>query len=62
MSLGYLQEREYSASSVKTGSSLGLRFGDEHLNQVFGAQLKRRTQKIGESLQKITPGVKKMVV
>ena len=36
-------------------------FGDEHLRQVFAAQLKTRIQKVGESLQEFEADVKKMV-
>ena len=40
---------------------LELRFGDEHLKQVFVTQLKTGTQKVGESLQEFATDVKKMI-
>ena len=48
----------YSAPTA----ALGLPFGDEHLRQVFAAQVKTRTQKVGESLQEFEANVKRVVV
>ena len=42
-------------------AALELRFGDEHLRQVFAAQVKTRTQKVGESLQEFEADVKRLV-
>ena len=44
-----LSEEDRNRYSALT-AALELRFGDEHLRQVFAAQVKTRTQKVGESL------------
>ncbi|KAJ3666299.1 hypothetical protein Zmor_001749 [Zophobas morio] len=42
-------------------AALELRFGDEHLKQDFAAQVKVRTQKVGEFLQEFEAGVKRLI-
>ena len=42
-------------------AALELRFGDEHLKQVFAVQVKTRTQKVGEFLQEFEANVKRLV-
>ncbi|KAJ3652279.1 hypothetical protein Zmor_018257 [Zophobas morio] len=56
-----LYDKNISKCSALT-SALELRFGDEHLKQVFATQLKTRTQKVGEFLQEFAAYVKKWCV
>ena len=55
-----LSDKDISKYSALT-TALELRFGNEHLKQVFAARLKTRTQRVGESLQEFAADVKKMV-
>ena len=55
-----LSEEDRNRYSALT-AALELRFGDEHLRQVFAAQVKTRTQKVGESLQEFEADVKRLV-
>ena len=55
-----LSEEDRNKYSALT-AVLELRFGDEHLRQVFAAQVKTRTQKVGESLQEFEADVKRLV-
>ncbi|KAJ3663072.1 hypothetical protein Zmor_007381 [Zophobas morio] len=50
-------QKDYTALTT----ALELRFGDEHLRQVFVAQLKSRIQKSSESLQEFAADVKRLV-
>ncbi|XP_063924728.1 uncharacterized protein LOC135138681 [Zophobas morio] len=54
-----VQENQKDYTALTT--ALELRFGDEHLWQVFGAQLKSRIQKSSESLQEFAAHVKRLV-
>ena len=61
--LGILQTlSDEDISKCSATTALELRFRDEHLKQVFVAQLKTRTQKVGKSLQEFAVDVKKMVL
>ena len=42
-------------------AALELQFRDEHLRQIFAAQVKTRTQKVGESHQEFEEDVKRLV-
>ena len=55
-----LSEKDRNRNSALT-AALELQFGDEHLRQFFAAQVNRRTQKVGESLQEFEADIKRLI-